>query len=707
MANLMCSCIVLLSLQSAFAMQVAQGQTLLGAAHADSSMMQLGAAVDKSNASQEAAAAFAERRTTAYIDLTPQTVWINAGYHSAFNQNGTMTLGTESAQLPPWAPKTSALNLPDPSCTWTLEVGFHITSYSGFKYMAIGFGDNSAVNGNLWHSGNFIVFQDWSGQEGTARGGLQSEGSETNWNQMSLGEFFGNPSSKKYARISYRVDKKIDFQILSADRSQVLFSRVYWSPDNVGWPENVLHGDRSLVQFVVGQGVTTWSDLSIEHSGTCPSPPTSSPTPVSTPVPTPAPTPATPTPTLAPTVAPSPAPTPSPTPAAVTTAPFSIGSTDACSVSSDNVISLNNGGCSIDKQITWDFTDQLVIEFKTRGCKEQDCSTPNVKGPVEPHWFFEPFRSSYAGTGREVPDLWWISRPSDYGFGAYGGWSVSGGSGDGRSPNTNEPSDPIQWHTWAMTFTTAGNCVNLVSWLVDGVSNGFGSDVGNPVTRCSAYGTTTWLGWASYGTTTYTYVKDLSINGAGHISAPAQATPPPAGGAGSGASAVGDPHLQNVRGDRFDLMKAGKHVLINIPRGMSADNALLRVQADARRLGGHCADMYFQELNVTGSWADAKQFGGYHYSVSQREAKTPEWVAFGKVELKVVHGRTDSGLLYLNMYVKHLGRAGFAVGGLLGEDEHADVSAPLEGCVQRLSLVAGTHSAGGPVVASVALASFD
>jgi len=172
-------------------------------------------------------------------------------------------------------------------------------------------------------------------------------------------------------------------------------------------------------------------------------------------------------------------------------------------------------------------------------------------------------------------------------------------------------------------------------------------------------------------------------------------------------AAVGDPHLQNVHGERFDLMKAGKHVLVNIPRGVAAGGALLRVQADARRLGGHCADMYFQELNVTGSWAEAKQVGGYHYSVSQREAKHPEWVAFGKVELKIVHGRTDSGLLYLNLYVKHLGRAGFAVGGLLGEDDHEDVSIAPDACAQRLALVAGTHSAGGPEVASVAVANFD
>jgi hypothetical protein len=174
---------------------------------------------------------------------------------------------------------------------------------------------------------------------------------------------------------------------------------------------------------------------------------------------------------------------------------------------------------------------------------------------------------------------------------------------------------------------------------------------------------------------------------------------------GAGASAVGDPHLQNVHNERFDLMKAGMHVLINIPRGTNAEAALLRVQADARRLGGHCADMYFQEINVTGSWAEAKQAGGYHYGVSQHDVKTPEWVAFGKIELKVVHGHTDSGLLYLNMYVKHLGRAGFAIGGLLGEDDHDDVSTPPASCAERMALVEG--EGGGPRVASAAFASFE
>merc|ERR1719254_6104 len=54
---------------------------------------------------------------------------------------------------------------------------------------------------------------------------------------------------------------------------------------------------------------------------------------------------------------------------------------------------------------------------------------------------------------------------------------------------------------------------------------------------------------------------------------------PLAAGAG-GVAATGDPHLQNIHGERFDLMKPGKHVLINIPRGMTGEDAFLRVQAD-------------------------------------------------------------------------------------------------------------------------------
>merc|ERR1719291_242046 len=106
---------------------------------------------------------------------------------------------------------------------------------------------------------------------------------------------------------------------------------------------------------------------------------------------------------------------------------------------------------------------------------------------------------------------------------------------------------------------------------------------------------------------------------------------PAVGASMGGVAATGDPHLQNVFGERFDLMRPGKQVLIHIPLGQRVENALLRVVADARRLGAQCADMYFQELNITGAWADAKQAGGYIYSVHEPVITTTEWVAFGKV----------------------------------------------------------------------------
>jgi len=200
--------------------------------------------------------------------------------------------------------------------------------------------------------------------------------------------------------------------------------------------------------------------------------------------------------------------------------------------------------------------------------------------------------------------------------------------------------------------------------------------------------------------------------------APSVATSPTSGTAGTSgtsggaAAAVGDPHLQNVHGERFDLMKPGSHVLLNIPRGISADNALLRVEADARRLGG-CTDMYFQELNITGSWAEAAKVGGYRYAVLQGFDSSREWLGFGgsvgqEVKIKVVHACTQGGLRYLNFYVKNLGRVGLAVGGLLGEDDHGDVSTPPAACARVMSLLDLAPEAQGQNAApsSVAAASF-
>jgi len=157
-------------------------------------------------------------------------------------------------------------------------------------------------------------------------------------------------------------------------------------------------------------------------------------------------------------------------------------------------------------------------------------------------------------------------------------------------------------------------------------------------------------------------------------------------GAG-GMAAVGDPHLTNIYGQRFDLMRPGLYVLIHIPREAPVESTLLRVEADARRLGGACADLYFQELNITGAWVNAQYTGRLHFQARKVLDEKANWLKFGKVQIKVAHGHTQQGILYLNFYVKHLGHTGFAVGGLLGEDDHLEASIPPKECVHQTSLL--------------------
>jgi hypothetical protein len=215
------------------------------------------------------------------------------------------------------------------------------------------------------------------------------------------------------------------------------------------------------------------------------------------------------------------------------------------------------------------------------------------------------------------------------------------------------------------------------------------TDIDAAKAACAAQPLCTGITWAAHG-----YDQILS-SGTPEFSGTCGYGPPVSSTSTSGfecwalgASATGDPHLQNIHGQRFDLMKPGKQVLINIPRWVSAENALFRVEADAHRLGGSCADIYFRAINVTGLWADAKQAGGYHYNSQSGVKESPGWLAVGKVEVKISHGHTQDGILYLNFYVKHMGRAGSAVGGLLGEDDHQEAATPTAGCVKELALSA-------------------
>jgi hypothetical protein len=146
--------------------------------------------------------------------------------------------------------------------------------------------------------------------------------------------------------------------------------------------------------------------------------------------------------------------------------------------------------------------------------------------------------------------------------------------------------------------------------------------------------------------------------------------------------------LRNIHGEAFDLMQPGQHVLIHVPRGADSNRTLLRVEAGARRVGPQCTDMYFTELSITGAWAESRRSGGVRFRAEDAggEGDDSKWSRFGKVDLKVVHGRTNEGARYLNFYVRHLKNAGLAIGGLLGEDDHEGAATPDKACRKVISL---------------------
>lgn len=175
----------------------------------------------------------------------------------------------------------------------------------------------------------------------------------------------------------------------------------------------------------------------------------------------------------------------------------------------------------------------------------------------------------------------------------------------------------------------------------------------------------------------------------------------PGSASGSG-SAIGDPHLQNILGQRFDVMQPGKHTLLHIPRGASERNTLFHVQAVADHEGSTCSEMYFKVLNITGAWVENRHKGGYTYMAAS-PTQGVGWQTFGKVDVKVAWGRTLTGVAYLNFFVKHLSRTGYDIGGILGMDDFHQSAMPNAAC-QHVVMLLDSRGSQIPRESSVAVA---
>lgn len=194
-------------------------------------------------------------------------------------------------------------------------------------------------------------------------------------------------------------------------------------------------------------------------------------------------------------------------------------------------------------------------------------------------------------------------------------------------------------------------------------------------------------------------------------------TRPTAASRGQAVIGRGDPHLINVRGQRFDLYQPGVHVLLQVPRGAAPNATKLRLQARAEKMGAKCSDMYFQAINLTGQWVEDELYyqslnltagfleaaqgargsgnvqGGLRFFAesADRRRNTP-WMDFGGVGVKVVWGHTGGGIKYLNVLLRHVSKAGSLIGGLLGGDDHTFVSTPSKMCSHATALWSGADT---------------
>lgn len=205
---------------------------------------------------------------------------------------------------------------------------------------------------------------------------------------------------------------------------------------------------------------------------------------------------------------------------------------------------------------------------------------------------------------------------------------------------------------------------------------------------------------------------------------PAPATP----------TAFGDPHIKNVRGEAFEVRRAGEHTMLSVPQGADIGNTSLRLDALMEPEAGNCSAIYIRRLVFSGRWlgdtpsltflaegsspSDAAvlkvgnssaltvaQFASLvsatmvKFTLPDKNAPVPveanrhatSMAAVLKlgpgVSVKVswASERTPSQSIARSLWVSVAGLSSVRdpVGGLLGHDDHDIVSAPDPGCTRR------------------------
>jgi len=92
--------------------------------------------------------------------------------------------------------------------------------------------------------------------------------------------------------------------------------------------------------------------------------------------------------------------------------------------------------------------------------------------------------------------------------------------------------------------------------------------------------------------------------------------------ASSAASVVGDPHVQNLQGEKFDIMVTGRVSLLEYPR--KAVNHKVRVNAFVARVG-RCEQTFIEQIDIMGSWVSSSS-GVSRISIAARPGNNHSFV---------------------------------------------------------------------------------
>jgi hypothetical protein len=172
------------------------------------------------------------------------------------------------------------------------------------------------------------------------------------------------------------------------------------------------------------------------------------------------------------------------------------------------------------------------------------------------------------------------------------------------------------------------------------------------------------------------------------------------------ASAAGDPHLTNTRGQKFDLYKTGQMEFLRVPFASSGKNVNLTLSAMIEQRGGSthtCTrELFITSLSLGGAWLSGRPLvlavgeghtgklavllGGVPLSPSPKVVTISEHMKLHMLNEKQFHIGVGSASIevvyvpgpthYLNLRALSLQSLGCKIGGLLGDDDHKDVSTP-------------------------------